>query len=76
MTHDWPLINHLWIGWLPQNMDEADQLKQLGEMYQACGKKLQVFLPAMATSPKHWVYIPLLMAHAPLLVETHYSLGH
>ena len=64
VTQDWPLINHLWMGWLPQDIDNANQLRQLGEMYWAYGKELQVLLPAMATSPKHWVDVPLLVARA------------
>ena len=76
MTQDWPLINHLWMGWLPQDVDKANRLRQLGEMHRACGKEFQVLLLAMATSPKHWVDIPLLMARAQLLVDTHDSLGH
>ena len=31
VTQDWPLINHLWMDWLPQDMDKADQVRQLGE---------------------------------------------
>ena len=33
VTQDWPLIYHLWTGWLTQNVDEASQLKQLEEIY-------------------------------------------
>ena len=45
-------------------------------MYWACGKEVQVLLLAMATSPEHWVDVPLLVAHAQLLADTHVSLGH
>ena len=45
-------------------------------MYWACSEELQVLLPAMATLPEHWVDVPLLVAHAQLLVDTHHSLGH
>ena len=76
VTQDWPLIDHLWTGWLPQDMDKANQLRQLGEMYWVSGNELQVLLPAMATSPECWVDVPLLMAHAQLLADTHDSLGH
>ena len=30
VTQDWSLIDHLWMGWLPKDMDEANQLRQLG----------------------------------------------
>ena len=30
VTQDWPLIDHLWTGWLPQDMDKANQLRQSG----------------------------------------------
>ena len=64
------------MGWLPQDMDEADQLRKLGEIHWACGKELQVLLPAMASLPKCWVDVPLLVAHAQLLSDMHNSLGH
>ena len=41
-----------------------------------CGKELQVSLLAMATSPEHWVDVPLLMASVQLLVDVHDSLRH
>ena len=64
VTQDWPLINHLWTGWLPQDVDEADQLRQMGEIYQVCSEELQVLLLTTATWPKHWVDVPPLMACA------------
>ena len=45
-------------------------------MYWACGEELQVLLPAKATLPECWVDVPLLLAHAQLLVDTNNSLGH
>ena len=76
VTLDWPLIDHLWIGWLPQDMNEADRLRQLGERYQACGREVQVLFLATATSPKHWVDVPPLMAGAQPLADTYDSLGN
>ena len=51
------------MGWLPQDVDKADQLRQQREMYWVCGKELQVLLLAMATLPEHWVEVPPLMAY-------------
>ena len=76
MTYDWALINYLWAGWLPQDVDKADRLQQVGEMYWACGNEVQALLPATATSTKLWMDDPLLVACAQLLVDTHNSLGH
>ena len=76
MTQDWPLIDHLWMGWLPQDMDEANHFRWLGEMYWACSKELQVLLPVMATFLERWVDVPPLVAYAQLLVDKHDSLGH
>ena len=45
-------------------------------MYQECVEELQVFIPATATLPKCWLDLPLLVACAQLLVNTHNSLGH
>ena len=64
------------MGWLPQDVDEANQLRQVGEIYQAYCKELQVLILAMATLPECWMDIPLLVAHAQLLVDIHDSLGH
>ena len=52
MTQDWPLIDHLWMGWLPQDVEKADQFRHLGEMYWPCSNGLQVLLLATATSPE------------------------
>ena len=64
------------MGWLPKDVDEADRLRKLGEIYWVCGKELQVLLPATATSPKRWVDVPPLVAYAQLLANMHNSLGH
>lgn len=29
VTQDWPLMDHLWTGWLPQDPDEADRIQGL-----------------------------------------------
>ena len=76
MTQDWPLIDHLWKGWLTQDVDEADRVRQLGGIYWVCSNELQVLLLAMATLPKHWVDIPMPVAWAQLLADTHDSLLH
>ena len=70
------MINHLWMGWVPQDVDKGDQLRQLGEMYWACGKELQVSLQAMATPSEHWVDVALLLAWAQVLVDMYSSLGY
>ena len=48
--------------WLPQDVNEANRLRQMGEMYWECSKELQVLLLSMATLPEFWVDVPLLMA--------------
>ena len=40
-------------------------------MYWACGKELQVLLPATVTLPEQWVDILMLVDCAQLLVNTH-----
>lgn len=35
VTQDWPLIDHLWTGWLPEDPDEADRIQFLSEHYRA-----------------------------------------
>ena len=64
------------MGWLPQDVNEANQLRKLGEIYWASRKEVQVLLLATATSPKCWVDVPTLVVHAELLVDTYDSLGH
>ena len=64
------------MGWLPQDMDKADQVKQLREMYQVCSNQLQVLPLAMVTLPKYLVNVPPFMAWGQLLVDRHNSLGY
>ena len=75
LIQDWPLIDHLLMGWMPQDVDKANQVKQLGEMYWACSNELQVLVLAIATLPEHWLDIQWLVAWAQLLTDTHNSLG-
>ena len=49
VIQDWPLIDHLWTGWLPQDMDKAEEVRQLGETYWACGNELLVLLSTTPT---------------------------
>ena len=49
VNHDWPLIEHIWMGCLPKDIDEANQVTQLGETHQAYSNKLKVLLLAMGT---------------------------
>ena len=76
MTWDWPLIDHLWMGWLPQDVDEANRLGSWGRCIVCAAKKLQVLFLASATLPERWVDAPPLMAHAQLLAHTNNSLGN
>ena len=64
------------MGWLLQDVDEANQAKQLEKMYWAFSNKLQVPITAMLTLPECWVDVPSLVAWAQLLVDIHDSLGH
>ena len=52
ITHDWPLMDHLWTGWLPENPDEANRLEVLAGHYQASGDELQVRMPATDQDPE------------------------
>ena len=40
MTQDWPLMDYLWTGALPQDPDECDRLVKLGETYHVQDDKL------------------------------------
>ena len=37
---DWPLMDYLWTGTLPQDPDKCDRLVKLGETYRAQDDKL------------------------------------
>ena len=76
ITQDWPLIDHLWTGWLPQDPVEADRLQRLAVHYRAHGEELQVKLPKTATEPERWVDVPPLITRPRLMMDTHDSLGH
>ena len=64
VTQDWPLIDHLWTGWLPQDPDEADRLEHLARYYRAQGDELQVKLPATRVAEERWVDVPPLITRA------------
>ena len=72
-TQDWPLINQLWTGWLPQDVDMANRAKQMEETYWTFSEELHVLLPPTSTSPNLWVDAPLLVAHTQLLVDVNHS---
>lgn len=40
ITQDWPLMDHLWSEWLPQDPTEADRIKHLARHYRAHGNEL------------------------------------
>ena len=58
---DWPLMDYLWIGTLPQDPDKCDQLIKLGETYRMQDDKLQVLLPVARHRKERWVNIPPLV---------------
>lgn len=35
VTHDWPLIDHLWTGWLPADPEEAQRIQDIARHYRA-----------------------------------------
>ena len=61
MTQDWPLMDYLWTGALPQDLDECNRLIKLGETYHAQDDELQVLLPAARHWQERWVNVPPLM---------------
>ncbi len=42
ITQDWPLMDHLWTGWLPGDPDEADRITSLARLFRAHGHELQI----------------------------------
>ena len=64
VTQDWPLMDYLWTGALPQDPDECDRLVKLGESYCAHEDELQVLLPAAGHHPERWVIVPPLISRA------------
>ena len=61
---DWPLMDYLWTGALPQDPYKCDQLIKLGETYHAQDNELQVLLPATRHRPEHWVNVLPLVCRA------------
>ena len=64
VTQDWPLMDYLWAGALPQDPDECDRLVKLGETYRAQDDELQVLLPASGHWKERWVNVPPLVCRA------------
>ena len=75
VTQDWPLMDYLWTGTLPQDPDECDRLVKLGESYRAHGDEVQVLLPAAGHRRERWVNVPPLTCRARLLVDIHRDLA-
>ena len=76
ITQDWPLIDHLWTRWLPDDPTEADRITKIARHYRAHGHEFQVRIPASQTEEEKWVDVPPLMTRPQLMMDTHDSLGH
>jgi Integrase zinc binding domain len=76
ITQDWPLMDHLWTGWLPGDPDEADRITSIARQFRANGNELQVRLSATQTEEERWVDVPPLITRNRLMMDTHDSLGH
>ncbi len=69
-------MDHLWTGWLPDDLTETDRIQHLAKYYRARDSELQVHIPKTATEPDRWVDVPPLVTRPRLLMDTHDSLGH
>ena len=64
MKQDWPLMDYLWTGALPQDLDELDWLIKVGETYRTQDGQLQFLLLAAGHRTECWVSIPPLVCCA------------
>ena len=76
VMQDWPLMDYLWTGTLPQDPDKCDQLIKLGETYHMQDDELQVLLPAAGHRKECWVNVPLFVCRAQLLADIHKDLAY
>ena len=67
---------YLWMGALPQDLDDCNWLIKLGETYHAQDEKLQFLLPEAGHRNERWVNIPPLLCRAQLLADIHKDLAY
>ena len=61
VMQDWPLMDYLWTGTLPQDPDKCDRLIKLEDTYRTQDDELQVLLLAAGHRKERWVNVPLLV---------------
>ena len=75
VTQDWPLIDHLWMGYLPQKIDETDQLGSWERCIGCAAKNFRSFSWPQLPHPRiGWMYHRSWPVHN--CWWTHDSLGH
>ena len=57
-TLDFALIDHLWAGYEPDDLDELARVQCLVEVYRPHGKELQVQVPGGLGYEPRWVNVP------------------
>ena len=68
------MIDYLWTGHLPEDVDEVDRVKELAQRYRAHGNKLQI--KAWTPLGQTWVEVPPVPTRKKLVIDTHHTLGH
>ena len=61
VTQDFALIDHLWVGYEPEDPDERERITRLAEYYRAQASELQVLSPDAVTGEERWVNVPPLV---------------
>ena len=75
-TQDFALIDHLWAGYEPEDVDESALVCRLAEANRPHGKELQVRVPGGLGYGPRWVNVPPMVTREQLVADTHQCLGH
>jgi hypothetical protein len=72
---DYPLMDYLFTGILPEDLEEQLRIKSLAGVYKAHGHEVQVRVRDHLGKP-HWVNVPPIPNRYDIIKDTHESLGH
>ena len=75
IMEDYPLLDYLFTGVLPKDLEELQRIKILASLYRAHGNEVQVHVLDHLRI-KHWVNVPPVPTRVDIIKDTHETLGH
>ena len=75
VMEDYPLLDYLFTGVLPTDLEEIQRIKQLASLYRAHGNEVEVHIQDQL-GRKTWVNVPPVLNREDIIKDTHETLGH